>query len=129
MSHKLLPQVDHEAGMHKNKGLGKRVPFLPDSDVDGGVVQEVNGLGTDLLLGTGLCPTGGLLLAAAAPGLASGVFLPARALPAALVGEPPPPPSLFCVFSSTPLSWSPSGTKPTEMFYIRSLLKMVLSPT
>ena len=93
--------------------VGIYLPFLPDSDVDGGVVHEVKGLGTDLLLGTGLCPTGGLLLALVptllAPGPVSsgvvGALLPPTRPPPAvgLVGDesPPPPP---WVFSSTPLS-------------------------
>ena len=93
--------------------VGICLPFLPDSDVDGGVVHEVKGLGTDLLLGTGLCPTGGLLLALVptllAPGPVSsgvvGALLPPTRPPPAvgLVGDesPPPPP---WVFSSTPLS-------------------------
>ena len=92
----------------------QNLPFLPDSDVDGGVVHEVKGFGTDLLLGTGLCPTGGLLLALVptllAPGpVSSGVVRallpPARPPPAVgLVGDESPPPPPPWVFSSTPLS-------------------------
>ena len=53
----------------------RNVPFLADSVVEGGVAQDVNGLGTDLLLGTGLCPTGGrLLVVFCFEGVLGGVF-------------------------------------------------------
>ena len=87
------------------------VPFFAESDVDGGVAHDVKGLGTDLLLGTlpAPAPPGALLLLAAFVGDIGGVFL------GILVAAPPEPdflvgdsPAGCCVFSSTPLSWSPS---------------------
>ena len=68
-------------------------------------------MGTDLLLGTlpAPAPPGALLLLAAFVGDIGGVFL------GILVAAPPEPdflvgdsPAGCCVFSSTPLSWSPS---------------------
>ena len=88
----------------------KSLPFFAESDVDGGVAQDVNGLGTDLLLGTLPVPAapGALLLLSPFVG-DGGVFL------GILVAAPPEPnffvgdsPAGCCVFSSTPLSWSPS---------------------
>ena len=91
----------------------KNLPFFAESDVDGGVAHDVKGLGTDLLLGTLPAPTapGALLLFAPFVGDIGGVFL------GILVAAPPEPnflvgdsPAGCCVFSSTPLSWSPSET-------------------
>ena len=76
------------------------------------VEHDVNGFGTDLLLGTlppPAAPPVALLLAATFTGETGGVFL------GILVVAPPDPtffvgdsPTGCCVFSSTPLSWSPS---------------------
>ena len=88
-------------------------PFLADSDVDGGVAQDVNGFGTDLLLGTlppPAAPPVALLLAGTFTGETGGVFLGILVVappdPTFLVGDSP---TGCCVFSSTPLSWSPSA--------------------
>ena len=102
-------------------------PFLADSDVDGGVAHDVNGFGTDLLLGTlppPAAPPVALLLAGTFTGETGGVFLGILVVappdPTFLVGDSP---TGCCVFSSTPLSWSPSvNRKFMKMTYMLSEL-------
>ena len=84
-------------------------------------------MGTDLLLGTlpAPAPPGALLLLAAFVGDIGGVFL------GILVAAPPEPdflvgdsPAGCCVFSSTPLSWSPSVKQSQNLVLVNQVFSI-----